>query len=280
MSTELLAVTFGLASAATWGASDFSGGFAARRCNVYSVILISQLISLALLLVTALVLRLAFPSSYCMALGSIAGILGVIGLAALYKGLSTGCMGVVAPVSALVSALLPVAFSLFKDGLLPAHQFMGIVMALIGVWLLSGGDANRIPQMRQLLLPVISGLAFGMFFIIIDNVSETAILWPMISARMTSIVLMLWIVVSLPNIKVPASDQLPAIVLAGIFDICGNVFFALATRIGRLDISSILASFFPATTVLLARAILKEQLTLQQRWGVIAAAISLMMLSA
>ena len=116
---------------------------------------------------------------------------------------------------------------------------------------------------------VILGIGFGLFYILIDRVSDSAILWPLVAARTASILLVFTLAFLLRQLEAPASRNLPAIALAGIFDTGGNVFFAIATRIGRLDVAAILSSLYPAVTVLLAWVILKERLTGGQWVGVL-----------
>ncbi len=119
----------------------------------------------------------------------------------------------------------------------------------------------------ELKLPVAAGLGFGMFFIIISQVSADSILWPLISARVASIALFLPIAKIKQTHLIPAKENFLMIILAGGCDAVGNIFFVLASKIGRLDISVIVTSLYPAITVLLAWVILKEKLTKAQWTG-------------
>ena len=134
---EALAITYGLSSAITWGAGDFSAGFASRKSGVVSVVLFSQLIGAGFLVLLALFFSGALPSLRDMALGGLAGVFGVSGLMALYQGLSRGRMGIVAPLSAIVTAMIPIGFAFFKEGLPSVPQMIGLALALASVWLLS-----------------------------------------------------------------------------------------------------------------------------------------------
>jgi drug/metabolite transporter (DMT)-like permease len=280
LKTEALAIVYGLSSAVIWGAGDFSGGFATKRNNVYSVIIVSQLVGGTLLIGLALFLAEKIPSLDNLLWGGIAGISGAIGLVALYRGLACGRMGIVAPVSAVVTAALPVIVALFREGLPALSQLLGFGIAIISVWFLSRSGDNAKIQMRELYLPVMAGLGFGLFFILIDRVSENAILWPLAAARIASISLMSIIITVRQQGEMPTRNHLPVIALVGIFDTGGNTFFALATRVGRLDISAILGSLYPAATVLLAWLILKERLMYQQWIGVIAALGAIILIAA
>ena len=265
----LSTILLGLASAVSWGAGDFSGGLASKRTSAYSVVVLSQFVSLVLLITIAFLLPEEEISSQDIILGALAGVCGAAGLVILYSGLARGPMGVVAPVTAVVAAIVPVVFSIFIEGLPLPRQIVGFGIALISVWLISRTDLNRRFHLSDLLLPVFAGIGFGIFFILIDRVSESAIWWPLVSARTASICLVLGIAIIQRKLEVPVVNQLPIIALAGIFDTGGTAFFALAARLGRLDIAAILSSLYPAVTVLLAWIILKERLTIYQWIGVV-----------
>lgn len=277
MGSELFAVFYGLASAASWGAGDFSGGFAAKRSSVYMVVILSQLVGAICLIGVALLLAEPFPALDDILYGSVGGIAGVIGLVALYQGLALGRMGIVAPIAAIITAVVPVVFAIFSEGLPAIHQLVGFMVALIAVWLISRGDGQMRLQARHLGLPLVAGLGFGLFFILIDRISEGAVLWPLVAARVAAIALLLVVVSRLRQGQTPAFSRLPVIALAGIFDTGGNAFFALATQAGRLDISAVLGSLYPAATILLAWLILKERL-LPQQWAGVTATLAAIIL--
>jgi len=276
---ETLAVAYGLASATVWGAGDFSGGVATRRNDVYSVIIVSQLIGVALLALLAFLFAERIPSLGALVFGGVGGISGTIGLVALYKGLASSRMGFVAPVAAVVTAVLPVIVGVLNEGVPSASWVLGFGIALIAVWLLLGRGNGEAIRLRQLRLPVVAGLGFGLFFICIDRVSSSAILWPLIAARIASIGLLTMFAVVRRRGEIPQGSQLFIIALAGIFDTGGNAFFALATRVGRLDISAVLSSLYPAATVLLAYFILRERLVRRQWIGVASVMVALALIA-
>jgi len=279
MSSEPLAVVFGLASAATWGASDFSGGIATKRTPVLTVVIVSQLMGGILLLVLALILAEVIPSRNALLLGGIAGMSGAFGLIALYSGLARGRMGVVSPVAAVTTAVLPLGVGIFTEGLPPAPQLAGFGIAMIGIWFLSRGGSDAPIRVRELSLPLAAGVGFGAFFTLIGRVSHDGIMWPLVAARIASIS-MLGVVCAIRRQSVlPTRNQLPIIALTGIFDTGGNAFYALATQAGRLDIATVLASLYPAGTVLLACLIQKERLERQQWIGVIATLAALALIA-
>ncbi len=278
---EALAITYGLGSAISWGAGDFSAGFASRKSGVVSVVLFSQLVGAAFLFLLAMIFSESLPPLRDMALGGLAGVFGVLGLMALYKGLSQGRMGIVAPLSAIVTALIPIGFAFFKEGLPKSAQIVGLALALSSVWLLSFSKREEQRyRFTEFTLPLLSGIGFGLFFILIDAATQTSVLWPLVGTRCVSLLLMSTLFLAISNAHVPKRSQLPFIVLAGICDIMGNMFFALATNIGRLDISAMLSSLFPAATVTLAWFFLKEKLNRWQWLGVAVAFVALVLISA
>jgi uncharacterized membrane protein len=276
--TETLAVTYGIGSALTWGAADFSGGMATRKNAVLTVLLLSQVFGLATLVVLVAVFGEVFPGTNAMAMGALAGLAGAFGIACLYRGLATGRMGLVAPVSAVVSALVPMAFTMATAGLPGWPQVAGIALALAAVWLLSATGTDGPVTGADLKLPLLAGLGFGFFFIFMDRAGETALLWPLVAARCASISLIAPLVV-MRGKPLPASARhLPFIVLAGLLDTAGNGFFILATQVGRLDISAVLTSLYPAATVMLAWLVLREKVGRRQGIGVVVALAALVLI--
>lgn len=278
---EFLVVFFGLMAAISWGAGDFSGGFASKRANVYSVVLITQAVGVFLLAASAHLMAEEMPPLGGMVWGAVAGVFISIGLLALYRGLSQGRMGFVAPISAVVAATVPVIYGAFYEGLPDVHQMVGFAFAFVAVWLIAGGgDETSKIERTDLILPLIAGTGFGLFFISIDRVSDTAVLWPLTAARIAAVITLLVFIALSKQVYIPPKNILPVVIIAGIFDTGGNTFFALASQAGRLDIASITSSLYPAGTVLLAWLILKEKLSSKQWIGVVAALVAIVFISA
>ena len=271
MKPETAAIVFGLASAASWGAGDFSGGLASKRNDVYVVIVVSQIFGVVLLTALALLWREATPAAEHLLYGALAGLSGALGLVALDRGLATGHMGVVAPLTAVVAAALPVLFGIFRSGLPGNQQLLGFAFAFAGIWTISrnGSGANVAPL--ALALPLLAGAGFGLFFILIDQVSEHAVYWPLVAARLASMAI-LTLIIARRRVAVAQSAQPPLnlrlLALTGILEAGGNIFFALASASGRLDIAAMLASLYPATTVFLAWVVLNERLSQRQWLGI------------
>ena len=188
-------------------------------------------------------------------------------------------MGIVAPVSAVVTAIIPILFVFFTQGLPKVSQLSGFGVAIFSVWFISHTGSGSKIRAYELYLAAAAGIGFGLFFIFIGSVSSGAILWPLVVARCASLSLLSVIVFVRRQADIPGRGQLPFIVLTGILDAGGNTFFALAAQAGRLDISAVLASLYPAATILLAGFILKERLSRQQWVGVTGALLALVLIA-
>ncbi len=277
---ELSSVAFGLLSAATWGAGDFSGGLASKRLSVYAVVIGSQIVGLAMMLGLALAFSEPALTLSEWFWGGAAGIAGAIGILALYRGLAGGRMGLIAPVSAVLAAALPVLLGVLLEGWPRPPQMAGFSLAFVGVWLLSRPEAGaNTLRWSDLALPLVAGVGFGLFFVLIDQASVRAVFWPIVAARASSLVLMVIVARLIREPPLPGRQHLPLVMLAGVLDTAGNGFFALAARAGRLDVASVLSSLYPASTVVLAWLILKERLTGWQLVGVAATLAAIVLIT-
>jgi drug/metabolite transporter (DMT)-like permease len=271
-------VGFALAASLSWGAGDFSGGVATRRAKVLSVVIAAHAIGLMMLIALALIWSEPFPTTLDIIWGSVAGLAGAVGVVAFYQSLSVGRMGIVAPITAMLSAAVPVIFGVFFEGLPGPLQLIGFVLALIAVGLISGlGVVKGRP--KGLGLAFLAGLGFGSFFILISRVSHGEIFWPLAAARLASFLFLLAVILVRRQEIIPKKSVLPLVFLAGALDVAGNVFFVLATHAGRLDVAAILSSLYPAVTVLLASIILKERVTRIQTIGIFIALVAIPLIS-
>lgn len=284
MTSETLAIIYGLAAAAVWGTGDFSGGLAARRVSATRVVVVAHAIGIVLFAALAILLNEAFPSSRDLFFGALAGLMGMIGVLALYRGLAENEMGITAPVAAIVTAVIPIFVSFVYEGLPTAIQIIGFCIGLAAVWFLASGGGESGFRWRALLLPIGAGIGFALFLVFIDQVSAGAIFWPLTAARVASVTALLLAICLRPaptNDKAKSLGAQPWLLMAmaGLFDAGGNAFVTLATQTGRLDIASILSSMYPASTVLLAWLILGERLTVPQRWGAVLALVAVVLIA-
>lgn len=276
--SEIATVGLGLASAASWGAADFSGGLATRRSSVFGVTIVAQAAGVVLLVVLALAFAEPAPSRTAVAWSGLAGVVGSVGIAALYRALAVGQMGIAAPVTAVLSAGLPVLFHAYAAGPPTTAQAAGFGMALAGVWLLSRPEriTGRPPGIG---LALVSGLGFGSFLILIAQASRATVLWPLAVSKAASLTTMLVVVLSTRRADRVSTRQLPLILLAGILDVGGNAFFMLAAHLGRLDVAAVLSSLYPASTVLLAGVLLRERVSRTQAAGIAIALVAISLIA-
>ncbi len=270
-------ILLGLLSALAWGAGDFNGGLAVKRSNPYGVIVVAHSLSLVLLLLTVGAFGEPLPPLQDWLWGGTAGLAGGIGLTLLYRALAEGRMSVAAPVSALVAAALPVMVGLLQDGSPGLWALAGFVLALVAVWLVSGGErlAVRFADLRP---PAVAGIAFGVFFIFIERASQTALLWPLVAVRIVSVSSMLGYALLTQPDWLPKRESRVPVLLSSVLDTLGNAFYALSARWGRLDVAVVLGALYPGATVLLAWILLEERISRLQAVGILLALLAIVLL--
>lgn len=278
MTGTLVTVLFGLAASLFWGSGDFCGGLASRRLNASTVVTSAYAFGFVLLIGLALIWREPFPALSDILWGGVAGLAGVIGLIAFYSALSIGRMGIIAPTAAILTAGLPVLFSVFTEGLPAPVQLGGFALALLAIALISRPERAQ-GRPVGLGLAVLAGCGFGCFFILISRVSHNAIFWPLAAARLTSVLFLLLLALFRKQSIMPKKMVIHLVLLAGGLDAIGNAFFVLATHSGRLDIAAVLSSLYPAATVLLAALVLRERVTRVQGIGILLALVAIPLIS-
>jgi drug/metabolite transporter (DMT)-like permease len=231
------------------------------------------------MVVLAIISNEPFPPAQDLIWGGLAGLAGLIGVAALYRALAFGRMSLAAPTAAVLSAVLPALVGILLYGLPAPLQLVGFAFALASLWFASY-DRNILRETSGLGLALLAGLGFAGFFILIDRIDSDAVFWPLAAARFASTAAMVIVIlVSRRNGLSQGTQLWPFVVLAGLLDAGGNVFFALATQAGRLDIAAVVSSLYPAVTVLLARIVLKEQVSRVQALGVVTALIAISLIA-
>jgi len=267
-----------LVSAGTFGGADFLGGLATRKSNrVFAVVVLSQVAGLAIVLVAlAVVGGDLIREDIGWAAG--AGVAGSAGLVLLYRGLGIGTMSVVAPLSAVLAAVVPVTWGLLTGERPSSLALVGIPLALIAIYLVSGarfGSFDRGPGVAE---GIGAGIGFGVFFILIAN-SESAELWTLTFARFASISVILAIALVTRASLRPGPGTWPLVIGAGSLDMTANLFFLMAERRGLLTLVSVITALYPASTVLLARFVLHERLSRSQMIGLALAAVGVGLIS-
>jgi uncharacterized membrane protein len=324
-------IVLALGSAVVYGAADFFGGAASRRVPARSVLLVSLPIGLVVLVAAALATGDGLTRQG-LAWGLAAGAAGGSGLLVFYGALARGPMSVVAPIAALVSALLPVAAGLARGERLAPSVLIGVVVCLVAICLVSmeegGGGPGRTDggpgkrhrprpwaggprhwargprrwarglrrsarglrrSARGPVLAVVSGVGFGVFFILLSETGRHGGLWALAASRAAGLTVVVavalggWALIRLstpatkgvrivlPRAFVADRATLVIAAAAGTLDSLANVLYMFATRAGMLSLAAVLTSMYPAITVLLARVVYSERLRSIQRFGVVLA---------
>jgi drug/metabolite transporter (DMT)-like permease len=258
-----VAVVLALTSAAVYGAADFLGGLASRKTSVFGVVALSQVVGLAALL--ALLPWLGGPvDGTDLAWGVAAGVAGASGLVLFFRTLARGVMSVIAPVTAVTSAAVPVLVGLLGGNRIGLWAAAGIALALAAVVLVSaegGMSALRAARPASLAPALAAGTAFGFFFVLLDRTSEEAGVTPLVAARMASVALVVVLALATRQSLRVTRPALPLVALSGVGDMTANALFLLATQQeGQLAIIGVLASLYPVSTVMLAQVLLRERL--------------------
>ena len=294
-----MVIAFALAAAALFGSADFLGGVASRRAKAASVLVISAPAGVLVIFGAAMLSGAPFHTTG-LGWALAAGAAGGAGLIIFYGALAAGPMSVVAPVSALVSTVVPVGAALAMGERASAAVYAGAALCLVAIVLVSlegmpdepGGPgapvrpAATAPRhhvaARGLGYGAASGLAFGIFFLFIRNAGTSGVLWPVCMARVAGSLIILGAAAWLGTRPAgPGAGRwvLPAAVAAGVLDASANVCYVLAARAGLFGMAVVITSLYPGITVLLARVVLGERMRAVQRIGLGLAAAGVAMVT-
>ena len=279
------AAGLGLLSAASWGGSDFVGGVGARRAPALLVVVSGHIFSFLVLLAFCMGLRLAVPGPRFLFYAALGGFEGSLALAVFYRALAMGAMGLTAALTGLLTALVPVTFSVFHEGLPTPLTAVGLAIGLTAIWMITHspaakgtGSNNKPTPPAALLLGMLAGIGFGAQLILFKMASGGGMLWVMTSARAAGSLAMILVLFAMPP-KAPWRGFWLTGIAAGALDTVGNLFYLQATRFGRLDVSALVCSLYPAGTILLAALILRERPTRRQMTGMALALAAVVLLS-
>ncbi len=262
-----MTVILALAGAAFYGLSDFVGGLASRRTSAWSVALVASLAG-AVLVLTATAFLGGDPTRTDLLWGVLAGVGNGFGTAFLYRGLATGRMGVVAPISGVGAALVPVAAGLLGGERPASLVWVGIMAALPGIWLVSReAGPDPAPATGGVLDGVLAGLGFGLLFAALGQIPGSAGLLPLGVNQLVAAVLVVAIATTLRVPWVPREPAAAVGIACGALGAAATGAFLVATQHGALSIAAILASLYPAFTILLAATVLRERIHRDQALG-------------
>jgi drug/metabolite transporter (DMT)-like permease len=292
---QAMVILLGLTAAVLYGSGDFLGGLATRRAHVLPVLLLADIAGVVVALAAAAMSGGAI-SLAGLTWGISAGLIGGFGLIVFYVGLAAGPMSVVAPVSGLVSTILPVGVALAQGERPTAAVYAGALLCLVAIVLASSaapadasaGAANtqtRPKRGRAIGYGVVSGAAFGLFFLLIRNAGQSGELWPVAAGRIGELASLLITAAVLRRSLLPGGTSgtsrrlLMTAAAAGVIDVIANVCYVAATRTGMFGLAVVLSSLYPGITVLLARVVLGERLRWVQRAGLALAALGILLVA-
>lgn len=277
-----MAIVLALLGALVYGGSDFAGGLASRRAPALAVVFCGQLASLALLAV----LLVAVPGRFdapSMAWGATAGLCGGVALLRFYRSLAVAPMTVVAPLTAVLSAVVPVVGGIVLGERPSPLALVGVVLA-VGAVLLVSAEEGRLPGLSALRGPgvtgaLVAGTGFGLLFVLLSRSAHDSGFWPLAAARVASLVLLAVVAVAGRRTLVPRGAAAGLVLASGLGDMTANLLFVLASRLGLLSVVGVLLALYPAGTVLLALLVLRERLHRVQLAGLAAASAGVVLIA-
>lgn len=276
-----MAIVLALLAAFVYGVSDYAGGRASRRASPLVVTLIAEISIFAVLIVVVPLTSTSTPGGGDLAWGASAGAAGTVGIIALYYTLANGAMTVVAPITGVVSAVVPVAVGLATGERPSVLALVGVSIAILSVALIGGlvGIPHVRTPMSLVMVALLSGASFGLLFVFFDQAGDDSGMWPILGARLASgPMLVLAYFISRPQGGIDRKTTLVA-ALIGIFGASANFLYLLATRRGLLTIVAVVVAMYPASTVLLATVLDGERMRRPQQIGLAIAALALVLVT-
>jgi len=283
-----MGVVLALCAALAYGLTDFLGGVLSRRTSAWPVAVVAQLSCTAC---TAAVAAFTggHPSPGDLWWAALAGVGSGAGTGFLYRGFASGRMSVVAPVSAVGAALVPVLVGAVSGEHLSAWVWLGVVAALPAIWLVSSSPAPpgepEVPRRRGalgagLLDGILAGLGFGVLFAALGQVPAGAGWWPLVLSQAVSVPSVVLLAVLLGAAWRPRGRTARLAVVVGPVAAAATGSFLLATQHGFLTVAGVLTSLYPASTVLLAAALLHEKVHRAQGVGLGLCALAVALVAA
>jgi drug/metabolite transporter (DMT)-like permease len=269
-----MAILLAILSSLGFGHADFLGGLATRRAAAVSVVVTGHTVGLAVVTVAAPLWGSEGGVLGGMLWGAAAGASGVLGLVTLYHALATTRFNIVAPVTALVGAIVPVGYGLVIGERPEVLAWMGVGLALPALLLITtrrGSSGRSDVVVRAAWFGALAGLLFALFGILISNTTEASGLWPLVGARLASLPTVGALALATRRPLLAGGGALRAALAAGFLDMLSNIALLLALQRGLVSLVILISSLYPAFTVVLARVVLHERLTRLQLGGLLLA---------
>jgi drug/metabolite transporter (DMT)-like permease len=269
----MLAIALSLGASLAWGVSDFLGGLKSRSLPLLTVLVVSQVTALVLLAAIVLAFGGDPPGARFLGFAALAGLAETVGVAALYRGLASGVMSIVAPVAA-TAPVVPVVVGLALGEVPSPIQGAGIGLAIGGIVLTAhqpGSEAAGAKAIGPSVgFGVLTALGFGSFYVAMDAASEGEITWALLFARLTAATVLVGVfLVSRSRLSVRPT-QLPVVAGIGVLIIAADSMYATATTHGLLSVVAVLSTLYPVVTLALARLYLEERIASYQAAGIAA----------
>lgn len=274
-----MAIALSLLSALAYGVSDFLGGIFAKRSSAWQVAIVGQTSSGILSLLAAVIIA-GSPTSTDLMYGSLAGLGGGFGVAFLYRGLATARMGVVAPISAIGTALIPVVVGLSTGDRPSVMAMLGVVFAFPAIVLISRVVDDNPAHKGGVIDGILAGVGFGLLFTFLGQIGDDAGLYPLALSQITSVLSVIITATALGHAWVPRGRKVWGALVMGPLGATAQGAFLYATHHGLLSIVSVISSLYPASTVLLAAVLLREKIHGWQGVGLVFAAVAVALVAA
>ena len=276
-----MAILLAALCAATYGIADYCGGRAARSLASTIVTLIGQATSLVLVVGGVIVLGTPVASAHDLWWGAAGGAAGGIALIAFYTALSRGAMTVVAPTTAIVSAVFPVIVGLWLGERPSGIALVGIVVACLAVALVRGviGSRHQHTQVTTIVLAALAGVGFGFIFIAFARTADDSGMWPLVAARAASLPVIAVVVGATRPGRGGLKKVILIVIASGVLDMAANLFYLEASHRGLLSIVAVISSMYPVSTVCLAFGLDHERVSRTQAAGLVCAATALALVS-
>lgn len=276
-----MAVLLSLLAALSYGLADFCGGLASKRGSAWGVALVSSATGAVLVFGASLGLG-GDPTATDLWWGAAAGVGNGFGTAFLYRGLSSGRMGVVAPVSGVGAAVIPVVVGVLLGERPAVLVWAGMLLAMPAIWLVAREPArvSAASPGGGLVDGALAGLGFGFLFVALSRVTEDAGLLPLAVNQVVAMVVIVLVATALRVPWRPGRATALGGMLAGVLSVAATVCFLFATRQGYLSIASVVTSLYPAITVMLAATVLREHIHRAQAAGLLLCVVAVSLVAA
>ncbi|WP_018861610.1 MULTISPECIES: DMT family transporter [unclassified Thioalkalivibrio] len=290
-----MAFFLGLLTALGFGAGDFLGGLASRRIPALVVACYSQLLATGVLLLIAVPLA-GFPGPQALFWGGASGLALALGLLAYYRGLAEGSMGLVAAITGVISALVPLGVGLALGERPGVLALVGIAAIVVAIGMISGGARKASPRrldqpvrgllalargahpVKGLLNAVIAGVCFGLVFVFLDQAQTGSPLWPVVATSAVGAFTLALVMLVLRPERGMSRSTFVLLALAGLFQAAATLAFVVAVRMGLLSIIAVAGALSPAPTALMARLFQAERMSRVQLTGFVFALLGIVLI--